>query len=117
MRMQSKIVALIGLPLLAGCASLKTGTGAAIGAATGSLLGGLPGATAGALTGGVATSLITQGLSPGQCPQPVTGFWPMLGELIHVGGWVLGAVILVPLIMGYLIPNGLVRHKNANKNS
>jgi hypothetical protein len=35
-----------------------------------------------------------------------------MGEVIQTGGWLLGAVILVPLIMGYLIPNGLIKQKN-----
>ena len=39
----------------------------------------------------------------------------MMGALIETGGWVLGAVlvagILIPAIMGYLIPNGLVKAK------
>jgi hypothetical protein len=49
----------------------------------------------------------------GQCAESVTGFWPLIGEVIQTGGWLLGAVILVPLIMGYLIPNGLVKRKRA----
>ncbi len=46
-----------------------------------------------------------------ECPAQVTGFWPLLGQVIEQGSYLLGAIILVPLIMGYLIPNGFKRKK------
>ena len=104
-----KIVALLVVPFISGCAALKTGGVAGVSAGIGGLLGGPAGAAAGAAVGAGATSLLTNG---GQCAESVTGFWPLIGEVIRTGGWLLGAVILVPLIMGYLIPNGLVKHKN-----
>lgn len=100
------------LPLLSGCAALKTSGISAVTSAAGGLVGGIPGAAAGAAIGAGTGSLLTSGVSGGQCDAPVTGFWPLLGLLIEQGSYLLGAVILVPLIMGYLIPNGLVRHKN-----
>lgn len=100
------------LPLLSGCSALKTSGISAVTSAAGGLVGGIPGAAAGAAIGAGTGSLLTSGVSGGQCDAPVTGFWPLLGLLIEQGSYLLGAVILVPLIMGYLIPNGLVRHKN-----
>ena len=99
------------LPLLSGCAALKTGGVAGVSAGVGGLVGGPAGAAAGAAVGAGATSLLTTGVSGGQCEQPVTGFWPLMGQVIETGGWLLAAVILVPLVMGYLIPNGLVKAK------
>ena len=101
------------LPFLSGCSALKTGGVAGISAGVGGLVGGPAGAAAGAAVGASATSLLTSGVSGGQCDAPVTGFWPLLGLLIEQGSYLLGAVILVPLIMGYLIPNGLVKAKKA----
>ena len=104
---------------LSGCAALKTGGIAGVGAGVGGLVGGIPGAAAGAALGGGATSLLTSGISGGQCDAPVTGFWPLMGQLISTGGWVLGAFLiaglLIPAIMGYLVPNGLVKQKNVSR--
>jgi hypothetical protein len=36
-----------------------------------------------------------------------------MGQVIETGGWLLAGVIIIPLIMGYLIPNGLERKKKA----
>ena len=103
---------------LSGCAALKTGGVAGVSAGVGGLVGGPAGAAAGAAVGAGATSLMTSGISGGECDAPVTGFWPLMGQVIETGGWVLGAVlvagILIPAIMGYLIPNGLVKQKNVS---
>ena len=81
----------------------------------GGLVGGPAGAAAGAAIGGGATSLLTSGISGGQCDAPVTGFWPLMGQVIETGGWLLAGVIIIPLVMGYLIPNGLVKQKNVSR--
>jgi len=98
------------LPLLSGCAALKTGGVAGVSAGVGGLVGGPAGAAAGAAVGAGATSLLTSG---SQCEQAVTGFWPLMGQLVEAGGWLLAGVIIIPLIMGYLIPNGFVKSKKA----
>ncbi|MCP4776047.1 MAG: hypothetical protein GY880_17595 [Planctomycetaceae bacterium] len=46
-----------------------------------------------------------------ECPAQVTGFWPLMGQVIETGGWLLAGVILLPLVFGYLIPNGFERKK------
>lgn len=79
--------------------------------AAGGLVGGIPGAAAGAAIGAGAGSLLTTGVSS-QGDAPITGFWPLMGQVIETGGFLLAGVILIPLIMGYLIPNGLVKQKN-----
>lgn len=101
--------------LLSGCAALKTGGVAGVSAGVGGLVGGPAGAAAGAAIGGGATSLLTSGISGGQCDAPVTGFWPLMGQVIETGGWLLAGVIIIPLVMGYLIPNGLVKQKNVSR--
>ena len=101
--------------LLSGCAALKTGGVAGVSAGVGGLVGGPAGAAAGAAIGGGATSLLTSGISGGQCDAPVTGFWPLMWQVIETGGWLLAGVIIIPLVMGYLIPNGLVKQKNVSR--
>lgn len=104
------------MPLLSGCAALKTSGISAVTSAAGGLVGGIPGAAAGAAIGAGTGSLLTSGISGGQCDAPVTGFWELTGALVETGGWVLGAFLiaslLIPAIMGYLIPNGMVKQKN-----
>ena len=103
------------LPVFSGCAALKTGGVAGVSAGVGGLVGGPAGAAAGAAVGASATSLMTGGVSGGECDAPVTGFWELTGALVETGGWVLGAFLiaslLIPAIMGYLVPNGLVKAK------
>lgn len=100
--------------LLSGCAALKTSGISAVTSAAGGLVGGIPGAAAGAAIGAGTGSLLTSGVSGGQCDAPVTGFWPLMGQVIETGGWLLAGVIIIPLVMGYLIPNGLVKQKNVS---
>lgn len=109
-----KALVLLSASFLTGCAALKTGGIAGMSAGVGGLVGGIPGAAAGAAIGGGATSLLTSGMSGGQCDAPVTGFWPLMGQVVEAGGWLLAGVIIIPLVMGYLIPNGLVKAKKAN---
>jgi hypothetical protein len=97
-------------PLISGCAALKTGGVAGISAGVGGLVGGPAGAAAGAAVGAGATSLLTT--DGGQCGSSITGFWPMVGAVIETGGWLLAGIVLIPLVMGYLIPNGFVKQKN-----
>jgi hypothetical protein len=108
--MQKAIIC--ALPILSGCAALKTGGVAAVSAGVGGLIGGPAGAAVGAGVGAASTSFLTAE-AIGQCDAPVTGFWPLMGQVIETGGWLLAGVIIIPLIMGYLIPNGLERKKKA----
>lgn len=108
--MQAK-VALLALPLLSSCAALKTAGVSGVAAGVGGLVGGPGGAAVGAALGAGTTSLFTTGLDGSQCDAPISGFWPLMGEIIEAGGWLLAGIILIPLILGYLIPNGFERKK------
>lgn len=110
--MQAK-VALLALPLLSGCAALKTAGVSGVAAGVGGLVGGPGGAAVGAALGAGTTSLLTTGLDGSQCDAPITGFWPLMGQVIEAGGWLLAGIILIPLILGYLIPNGFERKKRS----
>jgi hypothetical protein len=98
-------------PFLSGCAAMTTGAVSGVSAGVGGLVGGPVGAAAGAAVGASATSLMTSGVSGASCPTAVTGFWPLMGQVIQTGGWLLAGIVIIPLIMGYLIPNGLVKQK------
>jgi len=106
-------VALLALPLLSGCAALKTAGVSGVAAGVGGLVGGPGGAAVGAALGAGTTSLLTTGLDGSQCDAPITGFWPLMGQVIEAGGWLLAGIILIPLILGYLIPNGFERKKRS----
>jgi len=106
--MQKAIIC--ALPFLSGCAALKTASVAGVSAAAGGLVGGPVGAAAAAAVGAGATTLLTSG-SISEVATPITGFWPLMGQVIQTGGWLLAGIVLLPLILGYLIPNGFERKK------
>ena len=104
--------------LLVGCTTLKkagiVGLAAGAGATAGTVLsGGVAAPILGATTTAFVADAVTEATSigSGNMSECVTGFWPMVGLVIEAGGWLLAGVILVPLIMGFLIPNGLERKK------
>ena len=106
---------------LVGCGTVKkagiVATAAGTGAVAGTVLSsGAIAPIAGAMTSAFVVDAITEVTSASpttmvECEAPVTGFWPLMGQVIETGGWLLGAVVLVPLVMGYLIPNGLEKKK------
>ena len=38
-------------------------------------------------------------------------FFTLLGRLVGMGGWLLGLVLLVPMVLGWIIPGPLTTHK------
>jgi len=42
-------------------------------------------------------------------------FWSLLGKLVGMGGWLLGLVILLPMVLGWILPGPLERRKKAKK--
>lgn len=97
----------------AGIVATAAGTGAVAGTVfSGGVAAPILGATTTAFVADVVTGVTdTSPTTMAECPAPVTGFWPLMGQVIETGGWLLAGVILVPLIMGYLIPNGLEKKK------
>jgi hypothetical protein len=118
------LVCLLGI---AGCSSLKSGliTGAATSAVVG-VTSVLPGgvivpAVAGGLTAATASALSAE--KPGE-PIAVTAdtvvnkapdnFFTLLGKLVGMGGWLLGLVFLVPMVLGWILPGPLERKKKGS---
>ena len=118
------LVCLLGI---AGCSSLKSSlmTGAATSAVVGvtSVLPGgviVPTVAAG-LTAATASALTAE--KPGD-PIAVTAdtvvqeapsnFFDLLGQLVGMGGWLLGLVLIVPMILGWILPGPLERKKKGS---
>ena len=43
-------------------------------------------------------------------------FFTLLGKLVGMGGWLLGLVLLVPMVLGWIIPGPLTTHRKKKKN-
>jgi hypothetical protein len=42
-------------------------------------------------------------------------FWTLLGDLVSMGGWLLILVIVIPMILGWLLPGPLERAKKKKR--
>jgi len=117
---------------IAGCSLGKIKTGLITGAATSAVVGAtsvLPGGVivptvAGGLTAATASALTAEDRTKGE-PLSVTAdtvvnkapdnFWTLLGKLVGMGGWVLGLVLILPMILGWIIPGPLTTHRKKKK--
>ena len=115
---------------IAGCSTLKNSlmTGAATSAVVGvtsvlpggviapSIAGGVTAATASALTAGKSAKgepiSVTADTVVNKAPD---NFFTLLGKLVGMGGWLLGLVLLLPMILGWIIPGPLKMHKRKKK--
>ena len=121
----------IGLILaifLSGCSLSNIKSGLITGAATSAVVGVtsvLPGGVivptvAGGLTAATASALTAESPVKGQ-PIAVTAdtvvqhapdnFFTLLGRLVGMGGWLLGLVLLLPMVIGWIIPGPLQKVK------
>ena len=115
---------------IAGCSLPKLKSSLMTGAATSAVVG-----VTSVLPGGVIVPTVASGLTaatvsalsaekPGE-PIAVTAdtvvnkapdnFWSLLGKLVGMGGWLLGLVILLPMVLGWILPGPLERRKKAKK--
>ena len=111
---------------IAGCSTLKSSllTGAATSAVVGvtsvlpggviapTVAGGLTAATASALTAGKSAKgepiAVTADTVVNKAPD---NFFTLLGKLVGMGGWLLGLVFLLPMVLGWILPGPLERKK------
>jgi hypothetical protein len=112
---------------LAGCTSLKKaaliGTGALVPGAIASIAtSGTAPVLLAAAGGASVTSVIVDVMSPstgGNMPTAAScapdNFWTLLGDLVSMGGWLLILVIVIPMILGWLLPGPLERAKKKRK--
>ena len=115
--------------LTTGCSTIKkagiVGASAGLGATAGSVIsGGAIAPIAGSMIAASAASVVTTGLGTEEPTQAleVTGdativqeapsnFFDILGELISMGGWLLILIVVVPMVLGWIIPGPLTTHK------
>ena len=113
---------------IAGCSLGKIKSGLITGAATSAVVGAtsvLPGGVivptvAAGLTAATASALTAESPVKGE-PIAVTAdtvvqeapdnFFSLIGSLVEMGGWLLGLVLLVPMVLGWIIPGPLTTHK------
>ena len=117
-----RYISVCALPLvLIGCGSLKKAaivggaTSIAAGAASALSGGALVPAVAGGLTASV-TSVVADRSTPSPKEQVMTScaetnFWDVLQSLFEMGGWLLILVVLVPMVLGWILPGPLERKK------
>ena len=114
---------------LSGCSLSKLKTGLMTGAATTAVVGAttaltggaiVPTAVVGGVTAATASALTAESPVKGQ-PIAVTAdtvvnkapdnFFTLLGKLVGMGGWLLGLVLLLPMVIGWIIPGPLQKVK------
>ena len=120
------LVCLLGI---AGCSLGKIKTGLMTGAATTAVVGAttaltggaiVPTAVGGGVTAATASALTAESPAKGQ-PIAVTAdtvvnkapdnFFTLLGKLVGSAGWLLGLVLLLPMVIGWIIPGPLQKVK------
>jgi len=117
---------------IAGCSLPKLKSSLITGAATSAVVGAtsvFPGGVivpmaASGLTAATASALSAEKPVKGQ-PIAVTAdtvvnkapdnFFTLLGKLVGMGGWLLGLVLLLPMVLGWIIPGPLKMHKRKKK--
>ena len=126
-RLISKCPILMAILMMAGCTSLKKslliGTGALVPGAIASIAtsGSAPvllASAAGASVTSVAVDLMTPskgGNMPTAASCAPDNFWSLLGDLVSMGGWLLILVIIIPMILGWLLPGPLEKAKKKRR--
>ena len=117
---------------IAGCSLGKIKTGLMTGAATATTVAAVSALTpsviapavVGGGTGATVSALAAEPSAKGE-PIAVTAdtvvnkapdnFFTLLGKLVGMGGWLLGLVLLLPMILGWIIPGPLKMHKRKKK--
>ncbi len=118
------------LTILTGCSTIKKaaiiGGSAGLGATAGSVISGgvIAPIAASTMSASVASVVADQTVKQPTPTQPleITGdatvvqeapsnFWDLLGELVGMGGWLLILIIVVPMVLGWIIPGPLTTHK------
>ena len=122
-------LSICSLPVvLLGCTSLKKaaliGTGSLGAGAIASIAtsGTAPVLLAGA-AGASVTSVVADVMTPDTHSQKGVdmtscapdNFWTLLGDLVSMGGWLLILVVVVPMVLGWLLPGPLERAKKKRR--
>ena len=112
--MNKYILILCSLFILSGCAAFKnvpqkmatTAAATTIGAMTAGVPGAVVASALGDLTGDIIFSgELEKTAKTVEVIKQVDSAWSLLAKLGEVAGWIIGAVLIIPLILGYLIPS------------
>jgi len=121
-------LSICSLPVvLLGCTSLKKaaliGTGSlGAGAIASIATSGTAPVLLAAAGGASVTSVVADVMTPtkgGNMPTAAScapdNFWTLLGDLVSMGGWLLILVVVVPMVLGWLLPGPLERAKKKRR--
>ncbi len=117
------LVVIAGSACAVGCTTLKkagiVGLAGGTGALAGTVLSGgvaapILGATTTAFVADVVTaSTLTGSKAMNNCAPD--NFWSLLGSLVEMGGWLLILIVLVPMVLGWILPGPLEKRKKKGK--
>ena len=117
---------------IAGCSLPKLKSSLITGAATSAVVGATSVFPGGVIVPMAASGLTAATASALSAEKPVKGhpiavtadtvvnkapdnFFTLLGKLVGMGGWLLGLVLLLPMVLGWIIPGPLKMHKRNKK--
>ena len=119
------LVVIAGSACLVGCTTLKkagiVSLGAGGGALAGTVLSGgaaapILGATITASVADVVTAATPIGSKAMSSCAP-DNFWSLLGSLVEMGGWLLILILIVPMVLGWILPGPLEKRKKKSSRS
>ena len=119
------LVVIAGSACLVGCTTLKkagiVGLSGGAGALAGTVLSGgaaapILGATITASVADVVTAATPIGSKAMSSCAP-DNFWSLLGSLVEMGGWLLILILIVPMVLGWILPGPLEKRKKKNSRS
>lgn len=119
-RSNSRYYCLLAVLWIGGCTSLKKaaligagslGAGAIASIATSGTAPVLLAAAGGASVTSVTVDLMKGESMPTAASCAPDNFWTLLGDLVSMGGWLLILVVIVPMVLGWILPGPLERKK------
>ena len=113
---------------LVGCTTLKkagiVGLAGGTGALAGTVLsGGVAAPILGATTTAFVADVVTEAIPIGAKEKETMSscapdnFWTLLGSLVEMGGWLLILILIVPMVLGWILPGPLEKRKKKNSRS
>ena len=122
------LVVIAGSACIVGCTTLKKAGIVSLGAGGGALAGTvLSGGAAAPILGATATAFVTDVVTEAM-PIGTKGkdnmsscapdnFWSLLGSLVEMGGWLLILILIVPMVLGWILPGPLEKRKKKSSRS
>jgi len=118
------LVVIAGCASTIGCTTLKKAAIVSSLGTTGALVGNAVSGTAGLVVGGLTTAavadvatevMVTSKSNSVMSDCAPDNFWSLLGSLVEMGGWLLILIVLVPMILGWILPGPLEKRKKKGK--